>query len=287
MDHDDVSQLHPMPDGAARAEPNAADAPIAPVDHRLMFQAELAHAMHIAAGQERDRIAAAILDDAEFQVDWTRARAAVESAEMRRDADDDVERIRAWSEAEIERIREEATRRTHERNAVLDTVLQRHHEMIETEVEAVTTAVDQYETKLDQFFVDMTSSTDPAYIVRQADLIPHPPNLEIVRASARSDVVARFQDRDESATAEGTGALVDVPHAVGVGVMDPAAINATPNVAELAEGQQGGPPDEGEAVGVGDPSGAHPNPAVRFWRSVAALSAPITDSTGGPPGQRR
>jgi hypothetical protein len=285
MDDDDVSQMDSMRHGTANAEPNDADAARAPIDQRLTFQTELAHAMQIAAGRERDRIAAAVLDYAELEVDRTRARAAVESAELRRLAADDAERIRAWSEAEIDRIREEATRRTDERNVDLDTFLQRHHAMIETEVEAVAIAVRQYEAKLDQFFVDMTSSIDPAYIVRQADLIPHPPDLEIVRAAARADAVARFQERDESTTAEGTGALDDLPNSVGVGVMDPAAISSTSNIAERIEGQQGGPSGGGEAVGVGDPSGANPNPAVRLWRSVAALSAPSADSTGGQPGQ--
>jgi hypothetical protein len=276
MDDDDVSRMDPMRDGTANAEPDDADASIAPIDLRPTFQAELAHAMQVAAARERDRIAAAVLDYAELQVDRTRARAAVESAELRRRAADDADRIRVWSEAEIKRIREVATRRTDERNVDLATFLQRHHAMIETEVEAVAVAVRQYDAKLDQFFVDMTSSIDPAYIVRQADLIPHPPNLELVRAAARAEAVARFQERDESTTAEGTGALDDLPNTVGVGVMDPAAISPTSNIAEQVE-----------AVGVGDPPGAHPNPAVRLWRSVAALSAPIADSTGGPPGQRR
>jgi hypothetical protein len=278
MDHDDEFQMDSMRDGAAMAEPNNAEVAMAPIDHSLAFQAELARAMQIAARHERDRIAAAVLDDAELQVDRTRARAAVESAELRRLAEDDVERIRAWSDAEIKRIREEATRRTDERNVDLDTFLQRHHAMVETEVEAVAMAVRQYETTLDEFFVDMTSSIDPAYIVHQADLIPHPPNLEIARAAARVDAVARFQETDVSTAAEETDAVVDLPNPVGVGVMDPAAISSTSNVAELAEGQQDGPSDGGAAVGAGDPSEANPNPAVRLWRSVASLSAPSGDT---------
>lgn len=285
MDHDEVSETESMPERAGgTSEPN--DGAAAPIRHGAELLAELARAMQIAAGQERERIAASVSEEAEHQVEWTRARAAVESAELRRLAEDDMDRIQAWSEAEVKRIREEATRRAGERNVDLDTFLQRHDAMVETEIEAVAMAVRQYETTLDQFFVDMTSSIDPTYIVHQADLIPHPPNMEIVRAAARADAVARFQEMDEATTAEDTDVVVDLSSPVGVGVMDPAAISSTYSLAERAGDQAGGTSDMGVAVGGGEPSEAHPNPAVRLWRSVAAWSAP-SDSTGSQPGHPR
>jgi hypothetical protein len=276
-----------MRDEARVAEPNDAEAATGPLDQSLIFQAELARAMQMAARHEQDRIVAAVLEDADVQVDRTRARAAVESAELRRLAEDDADRIRAWSDAEIKRIREEAARRAEERNVDLETFLQWHEAMIETEVVAVAMAVRQYETTLHQFFVDMSSSIDPAYVVHQADLIPHPPNLEIVRAAARADAVARFQEKDEYAAAEETDVVADFSNTVGIGVMDPTAISSAASFAERAEDQESGPSNRGVAAGADEPSGAHPNPAVRLWRSVAALSAPSPDIPRGQPGQPR
>jgi hypothetical protein len=173
-----------------------------------------------------------------------------------------VEQVRAWSQAEIERVRHEATRRADERNGELDAFLRQHDEMVETEIEAVATAVRQYETSLDTFFADMTRSIDPAYIAHQADLIPDPPNLEIVRAGARSDTVLRLNETGQPTSAAET--VEELPTGVGVGVFDPAAIEA--------------------GVGVG---ANRPNPAVRFLRAFAGWSNPSAGNTGGQPGQPR
>jgi hypothetical protein len=245
MDYASDNTMDSMPESSG-GETNGHDAGLTAPRTGDTFRAELARALQIVAGHERDRLAAAVGADAERQIERTLSRAAVESDELRRSAENDALAIRVWSEAEVDKIRSEAARRAEQREADLRDILRQHEAMIDVEVAAVTTAVRQYETTLVEFFDDMTTSMDLAHIARQSDLIPEPPNLEVVRADSRAATMSHIDelggetaaaitvgsadgagdpaDGAGDAPAEGADASSDGP---GVAVMDPEAIGTT------------------------------------------------------------
>lgn len=218
--------------------------------------------------------------------------------------------IRVWSEAEVEKIRSEAARRAEQRETDLRDVLRQHEAMIHVEVTAVTTAVRQYETTLVEFFDDMTTSMDLSHIARQSDLIPEPPNLEMVRANARAETISHIGELDAETTTDAAGGSTDgadgSAEGPGVGVMDPAAIGATADlpeavaeptsVADEAPAAPGEPaatpredapsPEDAVAVAAADGTTVHANPAARFLRSLG-WTLGSTESTEGQPGQPR
>ena len=75
------------------------------------FMAELSRAMQTAVETSRDETLARLGADAKTVVEEIHAASAVEAAELRRRADDDVAAVREWSKAEIARIREETEAR--------------------------------------------------------------------------------------------------------------------------------------------------------------------------------
>ncbi len=156
------------------------------------FLSELAHAMQAAADRERERIAAVVAEDASAHVEKVRARATVETEELRRLAEEDVARIDEWSAAEIERVRAEAAQKTSDRRASLEDYLKQHDAIIAAEIEGVDGAVRDYGVTLEQFFTGLSDSSDPSEIVRRAEMLPSPPSLDDVRATARAEAVARY-----------------------------------------------------------------------------------------------
>ena len=71
------------------------------------FMAELSRAMQTAVETARDETIARFGADAKTVIEEIHAASAVEAAELRRQADDDVAAVREWSKSEIARIREE------------------------------------------------------------------------------------------------------------------------------------------------------------------------------------
>ena len=100
--------------------------------------------MHAALVRERERIDEMVADEAKDHVERARARAAIEAAELRRLADDDVRGIEAWAAREIRRIRREAARKSKERRADMASYLLRHEAIIDTEIAGLETAVADY-----------------------------------------------------------------------------------------------------------------------------------------------
>ncbi|HET7167619.1 MAG TPA: hypothetical protein VFI69_00310 [Candidatus Limnocylindrales bacterium] len=206
LDSIDPIASDPADDPSTREE-SAMRAPQTPT-----FLSELAHAMQAAADRERERIAAVVAEDASAHVDKVRSRAEIETQELRRLAEEDVARIEEWSASEIERIRNEAAQKTADRRASLDEYLKQHDAIIEAEIEGVDGAVRQYGLTLEQFFAGLSDSSDPSEIVRRAEQLPAPPDLDTVRASARVDAVARFAGPGEadSPTAVGDAEAADM-----------------------------------------------------------------------------
>ena len=159
---------------------------------RPVFLSELARAMQEAADRESERIAAIVTQDAATHIEQVRARAALETDELRRLAEEDVARIENWTANEVQRIRSEANDRIAERHADLETYLGQHDAVIDAEIVGVEGAVDEYKALLSRFFVELAGSGDPTEIVRQAVELPTPPDLDTIRANARARATARF-----------------------------------------------------------------------------------------------
>lgn len=214
------------PTSDAAASPSGSVHPGRP-DPKPSFLAELAQAMQAAAGHERDRIAASVADDATAHIGRVKSRAAAETDELRRLAEQDVDQIAAWEQTEIERVRATAARRTEERRERLERYLVRHAAIIDTEIDGVNGAVEGYRTVLGGFFDQLAGSNDPAEIARLASSLPDPPDLDAVRAEARTAAIARFADEDSDAGEDDSEGPApsgrDAETAGMVAVMDPAA----------------------------------------------------------------
>lgn len=278
------------------------------------FLAELARAMQAAAERERGRIAEIVADDAAENVEKTRTRAEAETEELRRLAETDLERIQDWAATETERIRREAERRTEGRRNDLAAYLAQHDSIIAIEIDGVDTAVRGYRAALDQFFDELSGSTDPADIVRRAGSLPPPPDLDDVRATARAGAVSQLAKASHSATDDPVGDKAasafeadPVPPAeanagngssaeggVGMGVMDPDSVGRSEDSlvapdevdAEIALDWTAAPPDPEEPpadqsaeevdIELGQ-SGDRSSAAVRLLRSIAPWTTPSGD----------
>ena len=189
------------------------------------FLAELALAMRATAEKERERIAARVADDAAAHVEKVRSRAAIETDELKRLAEEDVQHIEEWSTSEMERIRSEANRKIEGRRASLEEYLKQHDSIIDTEIDGVNAAVRDYSSTLDRYFEDLSKSEDPATIVARAEALPPAPDLDQVRAQARARAVAMFAEADESsgvadAATPDTAAVADVTPDASVAAVD-------------------------------------------------------------------
>ena len=208
------------------------------------FLAELAVAMRATAQKERERIAARVADDAAAHVEKVRARAAIETDELKRLAEEDVQHIQDWSTSEMERIRGEADKKIEDRRSSLEEYLQQHDSIIDTEIEGVNEAVSGYSATLDRYFEELAQSEDPSTIVARAEALPAPPDLDQVRAQARSRAVAAFAAADEPQVAEAAApepaAVADAP------VAD--AMTDTPVTAEAQPAQMAAPETSEEAM---------------------------------------
>lgn len=171
------------------------------------FLSELAMAMQATAGRERGRIAETVAADAKAHVEKVRSRAAIETEELRRLADDDVQHIEAWSATEIDRIRTDATQKIDERRASLEDYLKQHDAIIETEIQGVDSAVREYDATLDRFFAELAESGDPSEIVARAEALPAPPDLDQVRARARASAMTMILETEDEVATPDTSAI--------------------------------------------------------------------------------
>ena len=158
-----------------------------------MLKAEIARAMQAAADRERERIDAGVGEDESAQVEKILARAAAEAAELSKHADEDVDLVNAWYKDEVKRIRAEADRQIDERRTGLEQSLAHHGSLIDAEIESVHVAVQGYRSSLGAFFGRMAEEKDPSAIARLAGDLPDPPDLDEVRAEARSGAMQALE----------------------------------------------------------------------------------------------
>lgn len=232
------------------------------------FLSELASAMRATAEREREVIAKRVAEDAAVHIEKVRSRAAIETEELRRLAEEDVQHVQEWSAAEMERIRVEADQKIEDRRASLDEYLQQHDAIIETEIEGVDAAVKGYGETLDRFFAELADAGDPAAIVARAEALPAPPDLDQVRAAARSSAVAMFAEPEAPAQAEAPAEADAVPSTGSEAVAETEAIGTEGIAESIASSDQG----TDEIVRAVDASSESPE--------IAEFVAPTTDVDG-------
>jgi hypothetical protein len=206
--------------GVTEADSPTADQPKQGPDSiglRPGFLSELASAMRATAERERETIAARVAEDATVHIEKVRSRAAIETEELRRLAEEDVQHVEEWSAAEMDRIRTEASQKIEDRRASLDEYLRQHDAIIETEIEGVDAAVKGYGETLDRFFAELAEAGDPAAIVARAEALPAPPDLDQVRARARSSAVAMFAEPDADPGSEAVAETEAVAESIATG----------------------------------------------------------------------
>ena len=303
MDQSEPDDLRAHAVGAMIAETYESDSHGVARNILPAFLAELARAMQAAAERERERIDEVVTKEGAEQVEKSRSRAAAETEELRRLAEEDVARIKEWSRTEIERIRRDADRRMDERRKNLEGYLVKHESIIATEIDGVDTAIRGYRAALDRFFDEFTSSTDPADIARRAGSLPAPPDLDEVRATARVNAIGELANAPDDAAAGSVtvepALVADAPaisaddvasdepsstEETGLGVMDPDAVGRLDTLADPSGELDGAavptsataPPadalyveaEEAEEVAVAE-SANHTSAAGRLLRSIA------------------
>ena len=232
------------------------------------FLAELAVAMRSTAEKERERIAGKVSDDAAAHVEKVRARAAIETDELKRLAEEDVHHIEEWAASEQERIRGEADRKIEDRRASLDEYLKQHDTIIDTEIDGVNAAVRDYNTTLDRYFEELAQSNDPASIVARAEALPAPPDLDEIRAQARARAVSMFAEREDEAPP------APVAHAPAVAAMSGAAPVAEPLMAETSMAEVGAVAEEPAPVAETS-RGSQPVQDVSAASAVSDATTPV------------
>jgi hypothetical protein len=228
---------------------------------RPAFMSGLATAMREAAVRERERITGVVAADAETHIEKVRSRAAVESEELRRLAEEDVEHIEQWSTAEIERIRSEAAQKVDDRRSSLDEYLKQHDSIIETEIDGVNAAVRDYESTLDRFFAELSDITDPSEIVRRAGLLPQPPDLDEIRASARASAMAKVTESVSADSAEPAAST------------EPVAVAETPLIESIES--VSAPADTGSEAMESVAAPAEPTSEGARWVESAGVAAEV------------
>jgi plasmid stabilization system protein ParE len=207
------------------------------------FLHEIARTMQAAADREREQIAAEMAESLSAHVEKVRSRAATESEELKRRAEEDVDHIREWSAAEGERLRQETENRIGARREDLDRDLGQHDTLVEREISQAGEAVEEYRGELDRFVGRLASEREPTEIARLASLLPEPPSVEEIASAAHADAIAELA-RSEAATGV-TSAGNDL-----LGVMDPSVIRQTrPNAQEDASPLSANASSEGDQVG--------------------------------------
>jgi len=151
-------------------------APLARRPNKLMV--DLAKAMQTAAAGARTETLDRFAIDTKAHIGSIAADAATGTADLRRQADEDVAGIRDWSKAEIARIREETENRISGRKSDLEGELADHAALTERRIARVQARVDAYEAEMAAFFEVVFAEEDPTKLAAMAQNLPEPPDFE-------------------------------------------------------------------------------------------------------------
>ena len=156
------------------------------------FMADLSRAMQTAAENSRDETLARFTAEAKTVVEEIGAGSTVESAALRRRADDDIAAVREWSKAAVARIRDETEARIATRKIALDGEIEAHAAVVEARVQGVAARVADFESQMAAFFQGLLAEEDPTRIATMAETMPEPPDLAGVAASIAEPTVQPF-----------------------------------------------------------------------------------------------
>jgi hypothetical protein len=180
------------------------------------FLHEIARTMQATADRERERIAADIAESLDTHVETVRSRASTEVVELKRLAEEDVDRIHQWSAAENDRLRRETESRIGARRQDLERHLRQHDALVEREIARAKEAVEEYQAELSRFVGRLASEQEPTEIARLASLLPEPPHVEEIASAARAAAIAQLtspeapEDASAAPAAPTEGGLVGV-----------------------------------------------------------------------------
>ena len=252
------------------------------------FMADLTRAMQGAAETAKADTLARFAADAKAHIETIHAATAMESSELRKQADDDVAGVREWSKAEIARIREETDERITHRKARLEREIEAHAADIEGRVERVQRRVDAFEAEMAAFFERLLGEDDATRFAAMAESLPEPPPFDGDEAdltytaeatvaetadlpAERAVVVEPWPETPAEAVAE----MVDAPEAVDV----PEAEGSTDILTPTDEQPDNDEAVEPEAVwpGAVAPDAVEPAPVEAEAVEVDATEA--TDAT--------
>jgi hypothetical protein len=279
---EDVAAAAPLPEETTPASARR----LTPV---MSLLAEIARAMQVAADQERDRIAVSVSEDEATQIEKIRLRAAAEADELEKHAEEDVILIDAWREDQMRRIREDADRQIDDRRSRLEESLTHHGSLIEAEIQSVQVAVKDYRASLDAFFGRLSEERQPSAIARLAGTLPDPPDLQEVRADARSGAMKDLEQRSAADGAHpaaqniATGEDGSEPARDLVGVMEPRVTERSAGVGQteaVPSAHFAAPPpwsrtrsDIGSTEAPPDDLPSEGNVAVRLIRSLTGRTS--------------
>jgi len=142
------------------------------------FMADLTRAMQAAAESAREEAVGRLQAEAKAAVEQINTRSSTESADLRRQADDDVSEIREWSKVEINRIREETDEKINGRKRRLESEIEEQGARLERQIERVHGMVREYEGEVAQFFERLLAEEDPSRFASMAGHLPEPPVLD-------------------------------------------------------------------------------------------------------------
>ena len=148
------------------------------------FMADLTKAMQAAAESAREEALSRLAAEAKASIEEIHVRSATESAELRRQTDEDIASIREWSKAEIARVREETDDKIAARKGRLETDIEEHGATIERQIERVQGRVTSYEGEMAEFFAQLLAEQDPSRFASLAENVPEPPSLNAADLSA-------------------------------------------------------------------------------------------------------
>ena len=144
------------------------------------------------------RIHAGMGEEEGTQIEKVRVRAAAELAALKQGADDDMRRVESWCDEQIQQIRLEASRRIEARGRELELSVSQHGSLIETEEQSVHGAVTGYRESLDEFFARLAEEDEPSAIAGLAGTLPDAPDLDAVRADARSRAMKALEEQESA-----------------------------------------------------------------------------------------
>jgi hypothetical protein len=214
----------------------------APMRKANKFMADLTKAMQVAAEAARTDTLERFSAEAKAHIESIHASTSDASTELRKKADDDLAALRAVSQQECARTREETDERVTHRKEVLEREIEAHAAEIESRIERVQTRVAAFEAEMDGFFERLLAEGDPTRFAAMAETLPEPPPFDADAAWVAS--AAPAQETQETPAA--MDPWVDAPFAQAPVVDVPVAETS------VAETPVEAPPESVDEP-VGDP----------------------------------